>query len=146
MTEISEKIYDKAVKLLSVRLHTTGELYRKLKARGFAAAEIEPVLRKLEEQKFLDDGRFAEIFVDNFKRYKDWGYYGIKAKLLGRQIPSDIAAAALAEFFLVEDELQVGSRLVKKLKKQGRTDFAKLMASLQGKGFRSEVIRKILVK
>lgn len=146
MAEINEKIYDKAVKLLSLRLHTTGELSRKLKTRGFAVVEIEPVLRKLEEQKFLDDARFAEIFVDNLKRYKNWGYYGIKAKLLQRQIPAEIAESALKEFFTPEEEGVVACRLIGKLKRQGRTDWRQLMRSLSSKGFRSEVIRKVLAK
>lgn len=141
---MNEKIYDKAIKLLSLRLHTTGELYRKLKARGFKEEEIRPVLRKLEELKFLDDERFAQIFVDNLKRYKDFGYYGIKAKLLLRQIPSDLAEEALREFFTLEEEEAVAKRLVAKLKRQGRTDWDKLVRSLTSRGFRNEVIRKVL--
>lgn len=144
MEELSNKVYDKAVKLLSVRLHTTGELYRKLKTRGFKDSDIRPVLQRLEELKFLDDQRFAEIFVDNLKRYKDFGYYGIKVKLLARQIPSDLVESALAEFFSVEDELVAARRLISKLKRQGRSDWQKLASSLQNRGFRSEVIRKVL--
>ncbi len=141
---MDQKIYDKAIKLLTVRLHTTFELYRKLKRRGFKNADIRPVLQRLEELKFLDDERFAQIFVDNLKRYKDWGYYGIKAKLLARQIPSELAERALAEFFSVEDELVVARRLIGKLKRQGRKQWEKLMSSLQSRGFRAETIREVL--
>ncbi len=144
MSEINDKVYEKAVKLLSIRLHTTGELYRKLKTLSFKDSDIRPVLQRLEELKFLDDQRFAEIFVDNLKRYKDFGFYAIKKKLQERQIPSDLAAAALAQFFTVEDELAVARRAVAKLKKQGRTQWEQLMRSLQSRGFRSEVIREVL--
>lgn len=139
-----EKVYEKAVKLLSIRLHTTGELHQKLRQRGFKNSEILPVLKKLEELKFLDDERFAEIFVDNLKRYKDWGYYGIKAKLLGRKIPSNIAESALQEFFTLEEEEMVARRFIGKLKRQGRGTWEKLARSLQGKGFRTEIIRQVL--
>lgn len=141
---LNEKVYDKAIRLLNIRLHTSGELFKKLKSRGFKPVDIYPVIRQLEEQKFLDDERFAEIFVDNLKRYKDFGYYGIKAKLLARQIPSDIIEKALAEFLSVEDEVFVARRLIGKLRRQGRKDWGKLMRSLQSRGFRSEVIREVL--
>ena len=141
---MNEKVYDKAVRLLAVRLHTTGELYQKLKQRGFKDADIRDVLRQLEEQKFLDDQRFAEIFVDNLKRYKDFGYYGIKAKLLQRKIDNAVISAALAEFFTMEEELSVARRFIGKLRKQGRKEIEKQMRSLAGKGFRGEVIRKVL--
>lgn len=144
MDIINQKVYDRAIKFLAVRLHTTGELYAKLKQRGFKPADIRPVLRQMEEQKFLDDQRFAEIFVDNLKRYKDFGYYGIKAKLLQRKIDNDMAEAALAEFYTIEDELVVARRYVGKLKRQGRKDYDKVMRSLQSKGFRGEIIRQVL--
>lgn len=140
---MNDKVYDKAVRLLAMRLHTTGELYAKLKQRGFKDGDIRPVLRQLEEQKFLDDRKFAEIFTDNLKRYKDFGYFGIKAKLLARKIDNALAEAALAEFFTLEDELDVARRLVEKLKRQGRKEPEKIMRSLAGKGFRGEVIRKV---
>ena len=140
---MNEQVYQKAIKLLSIRQHTTGEMHRKLRQRGFEDQDILPVLRRLEELKFLDDRRFAEIFVDNLKRYKDWGYFGIKAKLAARQVPNDIAAAALAEFFTAEDELGVAERAVVKLKKQSKTQ-EQIMRSLASKGFRSEIIRKTL--
>ena len=140
---INEKVYEKAVKLLSIRLHTTGELYDKLTTREFKKSEILPVLKKLEELKFLDDERFAQIYVDNLKCYKDFGYYGIKAKLLKARVSSEIAERALSEFFTPEDEAVVAKRLVAKLKRQGRNEWKKLMASLQSRGFRSEIIRKV---
>lgn len=142
MEDIDEKIYEKAVRLLAIRMHTTGELHRKLKSRGFRDQDIRPVLQRLEELKFLDDEHFAQIFVDNLKRYKDWGYYGIKAKLLKRQIPSDLAEQALKEFFTIEDELNVARRLVDKLNKAERKDWGQLLRSLSGRGFRMEVIRE----
>ena len=141
---MNESVYDKAVQLLSIRLHTTGELRRKLEQRGFENAEILPVLRKLEELGFLDDQRFAEIFTDNLKRYKDWGYYAVKAKLAARLVPGETAEAALAGFYTPDEELAVAQRLYKKLSTQGRKTREQIMRSLASKGFRSDTIRRIL--
>lgn len=144
MEEIDEKIYEKAVKLLAIRMHTTGEMYQKLKARSFRDSGIRPVLRRLEELKFLDDEHFAQIFVENLKRYKDFGYYGVKAKLLQRHIPGDLAVRALDEFFTLQDELVVAERLVKKLKKRARGSWERLARGLQSRGFRTDAVRGIL--
>ncbi|MBI4050237.1 MAG: RecX family transcriptional regulator [Candidatus Doudnabacteria bacterium] len=143
---MNPKVYDKAIALLNIRMHTTGELFQKLKQKGFQPTDIQEALRELEGQKFLNDQKFAEIFVENMKRYKDWGFYGIKGKLLARHIPSSMAEAALAEFFGIADEEQVARRLIGKLRRQGRDTFEKLARSLQSKGFRSEVIRKVMNK
>ena len=140
---MDDKVYEKAIKLLSLRSHTTGELHKKLKQRGFADDLIRPVLRRLEELDFLNDARFAEIFVDNLKRYKDFGYYGIKVKLLSRHIPSDMAEAALKEFFTPEDELIVATRLTKKLSKRTYEQKARALSS---RGFRTDIVRQVLAE
>ena len=145
MREINQEVYEKAIKLLSIRMHTTGELHQKLKQRGFSDLDIRPVLLELEQHRFLDDQRFAEIFVDNLKRYKDFGFFGIKVKLLARKIPSDMAEQALQEFFTIDDELAVAARLLKKNKKLANSrDWKKSAAALQRRGFRSDVIGKAL--
>lgn len=138
---MNEIIYEKAIKLLAIRLHTTGELHRKLKQRGFKDPDILPVLRKLEELDFLNDQRFAEIFIDNLKRYKDFGYFGIKAKLAARQIPHEIMAQTLGEFFTAADELVVAERLMKKL---SRKTYEQKARAFQSRGFRLEATKKAL--
>lgn len=144
MDALDEKIYEKAVKLLSARMHSTGELHDKLRTRGFPDADIRPVLQRLEELRFLDDEKFAQIFVENFKRYKDFGYFGIKAKLLKRRVPSDLAENALRDFFTLEDESAVAGRLLNKLKKTGRKTYEQLARSFQSRGFRTETFARLI--
>jgi regulatory protein len=148
---VNEKVYEKAIKLLSIRLHTTGELQRKLKTKGFEEADILEVLRRLEELDFLNDERFAQIYIDNLKRFKDFGHYGIKAKLLTRHIPSSMAEAALKEFFTPEDELIVAKRLIKKISRRvsgsalgGKKTYEQKARALSTRGFRSEILRQVL--
>ncbi len=141
---MDEKVYDKAVKLLSIRLHTTGELQRKLQRYGYADSDIREALARLEDLRFLDDRQFAEIFVDNLKRFKDFGYHAIRAKLFGRHIPTSIANDTLAEYFTLADELAVARKLVTKLKRQKEPNYQQLAGALARRGFRSEIINKIL--
>lgn len=144
MPEFNQKVYDKAIQLLVGRLHTTGELFKKLKHRGFDDHAIRPVLKQLEELQFLDDERFAQVFVENLKQYKDWGYFGIRAKLMQRQIPNEIIQSVLADFFTSADEEKVALRLLGKLKKQNKASYEKIARAFSARGFRSEAIKKAL--
>lgn len=143
-TKTFSEVYNKAVALLSIRLLTVGELSEKLRQRGFSSSLISQVLRKLEELDFLNDERYAQIYVENLKRYKNFGYFGIQARLLKKKIPSDIISKTLQDLFSVEEELLVARRFLKQLQKQKRTRYEQIVRSLASRGFRSEVVRQIL--
>ncbi|MCL5435993.1 MAG: RecX family transcriptional regulator [Patescibacteria group bacterium] len=138
-----EAAYNQAVKFLAVRMHTVGELQAKL-LRRFSRDTVRPVLKALEESDFLNDMRYAQIFVENLKRYKDFGYYGIKVKLQQRKVPTEIALAALDEFFSPEDEMMVARRVVKKLKRMKRERYEQVARSLSSKGFHGDIISQVL--
>lgn len=59
------EIEARALKLLTRREHSRQELYMKLIQRQFRPEAVEPVLDRLENQGWLDDERFAEIFVSH---------------------------------------------------------------------------------
>jgi SOS response regulatory protein OraA/RecX len=50
----------------------------------------------------------------------------------------------LQEFFAIADELAVAERVVNKQKNRDNRDWKKLAASLQRRGFRTEVINQAL--
>jgi regulatory protein len=137
------KAYNQAIKLLSFKMRTVGELNEKL-AKKFSKAVVLEVVRKLEELDFVNDERYAQIFVENLKQYKDFGYYGIKQKLHAKHIPTDVIEKVLQDFFTGDEELDVARRFLKKLKRQGRKEYAQLARSLTSKGYHTDVIREIL--
>lgn len=53
-----------AMDYLARREHTRIELGRKLKLKGFEAAEIDETLDRLQSQQLLSDERFAESFAE----------------------------------------------------------------------------------
>ena len=55
--------YDKALYYLSMREHCRKELETKLRTKGYNAGEIEAALDRLEEENFLSDARYAEVFI-----------------------------------------------------------------------------------
>ncbi len=122
------------------RQHSSAELQRKLEARGYAKGSITAVLAMLSEQDYLNDSRFAEIFLDNLVKYKTFGFYGLKAKLLSRGISQEIIDGLLANLS-VDQEVAIAQKLVGRKREQ---DPVKLARSLSSKGFRSEAIRQVL--
>src|SRR5438132_915882 len=85
-----EKAYEYAVFLLSLQLRTVGQMLEKMKKRGYGQGVIEKVIDQLKDQKYLDDQRYAEIFLENLKTYRNFGYYGIKKKFLEKRVPQEI--------------------------------------------------------
>ena len=134
-------IYDKAVKLLKIRPHHSEELTKKLLLRGFAKSDINSVILKLTDEKLIDNQQFAQMYLDSLLRFKSFGFYGLKAKLMSRGIASNEADNLLKENLSIELEKEIALRVVEK---QKEPDKIKLAQKLSRKGFRSEVIREIL--
>lgn len=143
MEEFDQNIYETAVRYLNVRMHTEGELLEKL-CRRWDKPAIMPVLKKLTEQDFLNDDRFAATYIENFKNYRDFGHYAIKARLIKKRIAGDIIQKNLELYFTPEDELAVGQKYLQKLTRLRRTSYEQVARSLAGKGYRMDAVRQLL--
>jgi regulatory protein len=55
--------YDQALSLLEFRARSVAELRSKLRQKGADGSEIEDVLRRLQDQKLLNDAEFAREFA-----------------------------------------------------------------------------------
>ncbi len=136
-------VYDKAISLLKIRPHASGEIIRKLTLRGFNTDEAREVTEQLKEQGLIDDALFAQTFLENLIRFKTFGFYGLKMKLMQRGIPGHDAEVLLKENLSLDLEKQIAQRVVERNK---NLDKIKLAQKLSRKGFRSEVIRAMIEK
>lgn len=140
------KTYDYAVFLLGIRLRTEGELREKMRLKRYNAETIDSVINQLKEQHYIDDQRFAEVFLENLKKYKSWGYYGIKKKMMEKKLPASIIEQVLSEGLSEEEELKIARRFFKN-HEYGIMNYVekqKAAQRLAAKGFRSGVISKII--
>jgi regulatory protein len=131
-----------ALFLLNIKLRTEGEIRHKMSERGYSQKVIDDVVLQLLDEHLLDDVRYAEIFLDNCKKYKSYGFYMLKKKLLERRLAGALIEQALLDFFSLEDELAVAKRLVEKIGKG--LEKQKLGQRLQARGFRLDVIKKFI--
>ena len=105
--------------MLSLKLRTIGEVLSKMQSRGYGEVIIADVVERLKDQHYLDDQRYAEIFLENLKAYKNLGYYGIKKKFMEKKLPAQIIESVLADGYSVVDEIKVAKRFLNKLNSSG---------------------------
>lgn len=84
-----------AVGLLARREHGRAELMRKLMARGYAAADVDPLLDRLAVQRLQSDARFAEAYV-RARSARGYGPQRIRAELRERGITAEQIDLAFA--------------------------------------------------
>ncbi|MEK7617683.1 MAG: RecX family transcriptional regulator [Patescibacteria group bacterium] len=149
------KAYDYAMFLLNIRLRTEGEIASKLQIKNYKFQIIQEVIAGLKAQRYLDDLRYAEVYLENLKKYKNWGYYGIKKKFMEKKLSSIIIEQVLTEGLSEEEELAIAKKLFTKLNslplrgrdKGGvmtREDKSRLAQKLKARGFRGNIISKLI--
>ena len=77
-----------ALKLLAAREHSRLELTRKIKARGYPADALEPVLARLCDQGAIDEARLAETYVAE-RAGKGFGPLRIHAELRNKGLSDE---------------------------------------------------------
>ena len=103
-----QRLLAQAMKLLARREHSRAELALKLMKRGYEERETEAVLDECEAQKWLDDDRYAELYV----RQRKEAFYGpvrILAELQQRGIhgePENLSATPDSEWRLNAAQLR----------------------------------------
>ncbi len=157
-----EKAYEYAVFLLSLKLRTIGEVLTKMKGRGYGEAVISEIIERLKSQHYLDDQRYAEIYLENLKIYKTFGYYGIKKMFMEKKLPQELIENILTEGLSLSEETKIAKRFLQKQgimpKEKSDSDEMqyrtfdeeaskakqKLAQKLKARGFRGDVISKLL--
>jgi regulatory protein len=140
------KAYDYAMFLLNIRLRTEGELRGKMREKGYKGEAVEEVMAQLKDAHYVNDRRFAEVYLENLKKYKSWGYFGIKKKFMEKKLPMDIIESVLAEGMTEEEELEIAKRFIKKyeVRSKNQAEKAKAARKLAAKGFRGSVISQLV--
>ncbi len=147
-----EHAYNYAIFLLGLSMRTENEMRRKMTLRGYNPDIIEQTISKLYEEKLLDDHHYAEVYINSLREYRTFGFYGIKKKLLEKQLPKNDIEELLDSELPLEEEIKIAQKLlIKELgndyKKSNFTqiDKQKLARKLQAKGFRMDVIMKLVL-
>ncbi len=125
-----------ALDILSRRRYSIVELRKKLALKGGTEEEMDKVVTRLIELKYLDDDEFAYLFLENELRRSPQGLMAIKKKLKAKGISSSIIEKALSRNEI--DELAVARTA---MQKKLRNIHALTPQKLQQKIFRFLVSR-----
>jgi regulatory protein len=130
-----------AYRYLNRRDRTVCEMRRHLEGRGCGANEIEDAIELLAEQGYLDDGRFARLFVEDKRTLEQWGCERIQGALERRGIDRELAERALA-IDAPDDEITRALALLKRrfpTPPADRRERERAIGVLLRKGYESEV-------
>lgn len=93
-----ERAKTRAINYISGKLKTKYEVRLKLKENGFTEDIIDEVLDILENEEYLNDRVFCEIFIEDKKKLNGYGKNKIKSLLIQKGISKNIFEDFLDEF------------------------------------------------
>ncbi|GHU79042.1 regulatory protein RecX [Bacteroidia bacterium] len=124
------------------------DIRRKLDTWEIAKEDQHQIIRRLQQEKFLDESRYCKAFVNDKSKYAHWGVHKINYALKKKQIPADLIREALENLNPEENREQLRLLIEQKRKTvKGKNEFEirqKLMRFAVGRGFALEEIEKIL--
>jgi regulatory protein len=69
---------------------SSGDALRLMKRWGLSEEDAQRVLARLQADRFIDDGRYAEAFVRDKLNLSGWGAFKIKSALRAKGVSNDI--------------------------------------------------------
>lgn len=144
----SDQVLDKMAKYCAYQERCVKDVKDKLKTFDIPQEEKTKILDYLLDNRFVNDERFAKIFVQSKSNQNDWGTNKIRYHLIQKGIAKDIIEEALGQ----TDEEVYRQRLIEILKTKAKTvkaanDFEKkrkLAAYAMQKGFEGSLVWETL--
>ncbi|MBQ8296082.1 MAG: RecX family transcriptional regulator [Clostridia bacterium] len=136
--------FDKALTHLSATWKTEKQVREFLSGKGYLSVVIDHVIEKLRSYKFLDDGVYAENYVESAAKRK--GGRLIRMELRGKGVSDEEIDAAL-ENLDEEKEVATATAILQKYMRGKIADqptLQKAFRYLMGKGFDYEVAKQAL--
>ncbi|MBE0638909.1 MAG: RecX family transcriptional regulator [Bacteroidales bacterium] len=141
---MDDYLLNKARKYCAANEHCKSEVAQKLTAWGATQEMTDDIISRLEDENFIAEQRFAELFTRSKINQNKWGVVKIELELERRNIPVQIIRKALSEIdqfqYLknLEHLVRIKSKELKEndpfIRKQ------KLMAFLSSKGYEPELL------
>ena len=143
-----DQVLDKMAKYCAYQERCVKDVKDKLKTFDIPQEEKTKILDYLLDNRFVNDERFAKIFVQSKSNQNDWGTNKIRYHLIQKGIAKDIIEEALGQ----TDEEVYRQRLIEILKTKAKTvkaanDFEKkrkLAAYAMQKGFEGSLVWETL--
>lgn len=97
-----------AYRYLSRRERTTDDVRRQLDRKGVESEVVDEAIEVIHAEGYLDDARFARLFVEDKRELEQWGSERIRQGLLARGLDREMIEVALGEGRASADHLALG--------------------------------------
>jgi len=114
--EECHKAMNYALRLLSYRMRSEKEIFKRLKNQGYSESVINAIIPALKNIGLIDNGKFAHLFVQDRLNLAKKGKRAIYAELLRKGVARTIIQEALAK--VSADEAAVAKNLIEKYEKR----------------------------
>ena len=149
-----DELYDYAVGALALRMRSVAELKRLLRRRVEADTElgqtlVELIVRRLKDQKYLDDSRYATAYSSYRRDNEKFGRMRVVTDLKAKGVHADLIDKAVsAAYDEINEEKQAREYMRRKRlqKPKDQKQTARVFRNLMRAGFRSKTIFSILKK
>jgi len=119
--------YTELIKILARNMYTVKEAREKLSKKGeFCRSVIDEAVEKAISQKYLDDGKYAEIYIKKYEKTKGAAKIRQELKMRGVEVST------------FSDNTEGAEKLARKY-----TDKQKLARALAYRGYSYDTIHKI---
>lgn len=150
--EEQNKANSYALKLLSSKARSENEIIDKMRNKGYEKDNIDKAINYLKQYGYIDDKEYALNYTRDRMRLKKLGHQRIKSELYQKGVKKEILEEALDELIDKDDEyeraLELAQKKVSSTYKNDdkNTQYRKLGAFLQRKGYSFDTIKKVLNK
>lgn len=146
-TPEQQAIYEKALRYCSQAEHCRSQVGTKLRQWGAESVVAKTLLDKLQEEGFLDEDRFAELFVRSKVRQNSWGRNKILYALRSNGVVESsirYGLEALDENIYQDVLLDVLKKAKARIKESdSRAKEQKVIAYAVSKGFEIDLIKRL---
>ncbi len=148
----AQQLFEYAVRSLARRAQSSAELRAKLRERAEEPGDIDPVIERLRDYKYLDDKRFAEQFAIARLENQRFGKTRTLNDLRGRRVIGTIVLAAVENAYKDTDEVALVEDYVRRKYRAAKRehlfesdkDLASAYRRLLRAGFRSPIVIAVL--
>ena len=143
-------VYNYGISVLSKTAKSEHELMLKMMDKGFDSQLIDNAINKLKEQKYLDDKRYCEMYINDKINISKHGVLKIKEALYYKGIDKEIIEEKIKNISSEEREktaLALGQKKVLGIEEEDvRKKGIKLYNYLLSRGFEYETVKKTVKK
>ncbi len=92
---MKEEVWNKIARYCALSERCKADVTDKLTEAGLLLPDINEILRRLEEELFIDEGRYSRAYVNDKYRFVKWGRLKIRQHLRLKKIPDTLINQAL---------------------------------------------------